>query len=420
MLEQPSVRGGFGLIESWNTFMKGILEFPTIYRCEDACPEHTVPYFSRQQLKAMGYYPNSEERRSPGLRTWHLIVVTRVTIFFCSLCYAVFESLEDIVELGRDLAFIIATFFILFKVIYFLLYADEVDEVIDGLQECYRWERKGPAAAGVRSVKRLHYLLFMGLQIVWMVFIVVFIILLISTPLWTQQNLPFHASFPFHLHDPSRHPTTHIFIYLSQCFDIIYFLMWLISTEGLSVAIYSQLTIALSVLCVEFRHLQQLCNGDEDLLRRELHSLVRFHQKIISLVDRCNEVFHAPLIMQMIVNFLLVSLSVFEAMMARHDPKVAGQFIVLMILALGHLSMWSKFGDMMSQQSLEVAEAAYAAYDPNVGSKGSHKDIRLVILRAQQPLIMRASSFPAFNMINYMAILNQCYGILTLLLNTME
>ncbi|XP_034651811.1 putative odorant receptor 65c [Drosophila subobscura] len=420
MVEQPSERVGLGLSELWKNFIEVFFEFAMIYKSEDECPKHTVPYFNRQQLKAMGFYPNSEERRMPGRRTWHQVALIKAMIFFYSTCYAVFESLDDIVELGRDLAFIIAAFFIIFKLIYFLLYADKVDEVIDGLEECYRWERKGPAAAGVRSEKRLHFLYNIGMQSIWVIFMVVFIILLISTPLLTQQDLPFHASYPFHLHDPSSHPTTHILIYLSQCFDIVYFLVWLVSTEGMSVAIYSQLTAALSVLCVEFRHLQQVCNGDEDLLRREITRLVRFHQKIISLVDRCNEVFHAPLIMQMIVNFLLVSLSVFEAMMARHDPKVAGQFIVLMILALGHLSMWSKFGDMMSQESLEVAEAAYAAYDPNVGSKGSHKDIRLVILRSQEPLIMRASPFPAFNMINYMAILNQCYGILTLLLNTME
>ncbi|XP_033250918.1 putative odorant receptor 65c isoform X3 [Drosophila miranda] len=124
--------------------------------------------------------------------------------------------------------------------------------------------------------------------------------------------------------------------------------------------------------------------------------------------------------MQMIVNFLLVSLSVFEAMMARHDRKVAGQFILLMILALGHLSMWTKFGDMMSQESLEVAEAAYDACDPSVGSKKIDGNIRLIMLRAQEPLIMRATPFPTFNMINYKAILNQCYGILTLLLNTLD
>ncbi|XP_034651872.1 putative odorant receptor 65c [Drosophila subobscura] len=420
MLELPSERVGLGLGEKWRSFMTPYVRFMYIYKRPEQCPAHTVPYLDREPLKAMGYYPNSKESSISGRRTWHLFLFIKGTIFFCSILYAAFESLDNAVELGRDLAFIIASFFIYFKLIYFLLCADKVDEVIDGLEECYRWERTGPAAAGVRSAKRLHYLIIMGMQMIWMVSMFVFIVLLMSTPLWTQQDLPFHASYPFHLQDPSRHPRTHILIYLSQCFDICYFLTWLTCTECLSVSIYSELTAALRVLCVELRHLHQFCNGDEDLLRSESHRLVRFHQKIIRLVDRCNEVFHAPLIMQMIVNFLLVSLSVFEAMMARHDPKVAAEFILLMFLALGHLSMWTKFGDMMSQQSIEVAEAAYEAYNPSVGTKEIYFNIRFIIMRAQKPLIMRAIPFPTFNMINYKAILNQCYGILTLLLNTLD
>nr|CBW30661.1 odorant receptor [Drosophila pseudoobscura pseudoobscura] len=420
MFELPRERVGLGLGEKWKSFMKVYMTFVTVYRSPDECPEHTVPHHCRAQLKAMGYYPNSEERRIPGRRTWFLFLFSQMTMFFCSQCYGIFDSLDDLVEWGRDLAFIIASFFIYFKFIYFLLYADNVDEVVDGLEECYRWERAGPAASGVRSAKRLHYLIIIGMQIIWVVSMVAFVLLLVTTPLWTQQDLPLHVSYPFHLHDSSKHPVTHILIYISQSWSILYFLTGLISTEGLSITIYSQLTTGLTVLCVELRHLHQLCDGDEDLLRWEINRLVKYHQKIISLVDRSNEVFHGPLIMQMIVNFLLVSLSVFEAMMARHDPKVAGQFILLMILALGHLSMWTKFGDMMSQESLEVAEAAYEAYDPNVGSKKIDCHIRLIMLRAQEPLIMRATPFPTFNMINYKAILNQCYGILTLLLNTLD
>ncbi|XP_022223031.2 odorant receptor 65a-like [Drosophila obscura] len=420
MVELPSERVGFSLRENLKGFMAPFARFALTYKTPEECPEHTVPYLNREQLKALGYYPNSVERSLSGMRIWHLFLLIKGTIFYCSMLYAVSESLEDIVELGRDLAFIIATFFIYFKVVFFLLYADDVDELIDGLEECYRSERKGSAAAGVRSAKRLHYLIIVGMQIIWMVSMVVFIVLLISTPIWTQQDLPFHAAYPYHLHDPSRHPRTHILIYISQCFDILYFLMWLTFTECMSVSIYSQLTAALSVLCVELRHLQQFCDGDEDLMRWEIHRLVRFHQKIISLIDRSNEIFHGPLIMQMIVNFLLVSLSVFEAMMARHDPKVAGEFIVLMLMALGHLSMWTKFGDMMSQESLDVAEAAYEAYDANVGTKRIYWNIRFIIMRAQTPLIMRATPFPIFNMANYKAILNQCYGILTLLLNTLD
>ncbi|XP_017147721.1 odorant receptor 65a-like [Drosophila miranda] len=420
MVEPSGERVGFRLSKKWKGFMKPYAPFRRVYRTPGKCPEHTVPYLNREQLISTGYYPNSTQNSLPGQRFFHVFLLVKGTIFFSSILYAASESLDDIVELGRDLAFIIASFFIYFKLIYFLLYADNVDEVIDGLEECYRWERAGPAAAGVRSAKRLHYLIVIGMQIIWVVSMIIFIVLLISTPFLTQQELPFHAAYPFHLHDPLRHPRIHILIYLSQSFDILYYLTWLTVTECMSVSIYSQLTTALSVLCVELRHLHQFCDGDEDLLRWEIHRLVKYHQKIIRLVDRCNEVFHGPLIMQMIVNFLLVSLSVFEAMMARHDPKVAGQFILLMILALGHLSMWTKFGDMMSQESLEVAEAAYDAYDSSVGSKKIYWNIRFIIMRAQEPLIMRATPFPTFNMTNYKAILNQCYGILTLLLNTLD
>jgi len=72
----------------------------------------------------------------------------------------------------------------------------------------------------------------------------------------------------------------------------------------------------------------------------------------------------------MSVNFSLVSLSVLEAMEARKDPKVVAQFAVLMLLALGHLSMWSYFGDLLSQTSMKVSEARIC-YDPQLESRHS-------------------------------------------------
>ncbi|XP_043062971.1 putative odorant receptor 65c [Drosophila yakuba] len=108
--------------------------------------------------------------------------------------------------------------------------------------------------------------------------------------------------------------------------------------------------------------------------------------------------------MQMGVNLFLVSLSVLEVMEARKEPKVVVQFAILMLLALGHLSMWSFFGDLLSQKSLKISEAAYEAYDPTKGSKDIYRDLCLIIRRGQEPLIMRASPFPPFNFINYSAV----------------
>ncbi|XP_022218720.2 odorant receptor 65a-like [Drosophila obscura] len=413
-----------GLKGYWIRLIGGFLEARTLLNNPEMVNKHTTTYYARDQMKALGLYMNTEEHALlPLRRAWHVFLFGQLSIMYLSMIYGLLdESLDNVVEMGRDLAFLIGMFFIIFKMVFFSLYADEVDEIIDALEQDHHAEVKGPGTAINRATKRRHFLLLMALDFVWTFAVVIFIILLISTPLWADQTLPFHVAFPFELHDPSKHPIAHFIIYMSQTFSIVFANIWLVATEGLSVCLYSQVTTALSVLCVELRHLPQHCTSDghEDGLRWELKRLIRNHQSIILIVDRCNQLFHGPLIMQMIVNFMLVSLSVFEAMMARHDPKVAAEFMVLMILALGHLSLWSKFGDLMSQESMEVAMAAYEAYEPNVGSNGIHQDIRFIIARSQQPLIMRASPFPEFNLINYMAILHQCYVLLTLLLNTLD
>nr|ABW97707.1 odorant receptor [Drosophila subobscura] len=402
-----------GLKGIWLRFVDMFFEARTLLNNPKMVNRHTTAYYSRDQMKVLGLYMSADEEGQPLKRAWHVFLFVQLSTLYCSMLYGLLQSLDDIVGMGRDLAFIIGMFFILFKMGFFSLYADDVDGIIEALEQNHQAEIKGPATAISRATKRRHFLLLIGLDFVWITGILIFIILLITTPLWADQSLPFHVAFPFELHDPSKHPIAHLIIYISQAFCIAYLHIWLVATEGLSVCLYGQVTTALSVLCVELRHLRYHY-GNEESLRGELTRLINNHQSLILIVDRCNQVFHGPLIMQMTVNFMLVSVSVFEALMARHDPKVAAEFMVLMILALGHLSLWSKFGDLMSQESMEVATAAYEAYDPSVGSNRIHQDIRFVIARSQHPLIMRASPFPAFNMINYMAILHQCYGILTL------
>ncbi|EDW34926.1 GL14095 [Drosophila persimilis] len=101
-------RVGFSLSDKGKSFLKPYIAIRMVYRRPDECPEHTVPYLNRDQLKAIGYYPNSEECSRPGRRNWHLFVMIKATIFFGSVTYAIFESLDNNVEWGRDLAFIIA------------------------------------------------------------------------------------------------------------------------------------------------------------------------------------------------------------------------------------------------------------------------------------------------------------------------
>ncbi|KAH8234901.1 hypothetical protein KR032_005222, partial [Drosophila birchii] len=408
-------------MESLQRFLKLYIEGWKVLRNQQYEPEHISTYYFQEQMKSMVLYTNSEERRLPYRSLWHTIVLIQLSIFFTTMCYGLTESLGDIVELGRDLSFTLGTFFIFFKLIYFHWYADGLDELIDDLEACRQWFKEGPGSAEARSVRRWHYLVMFLLLILWSFFMGIFVILLITSPLWVaQQSLPLHTIYPFEWHNKSKHPIAHAFTYLTQALAVSYFLVWLLIMEGLSVSIYFEITSAIKVLCIEFRYLSEKCLGDAKLLRREVIRLIGFHQKILSILERTNEVFHGTLKMQVMVNFFLVSLSVFEALIARKDPKVAFQFGVLMLLALGHLSMWSKFGDIMSQESLDIAQAAYDAYDPYSGCNDVNRDLCFIIKRAQYPMQMRASPFPPFNLIKYSAILNQCYSIITLLLNTMD
>lgn len=104
----------------------------------------------------------------------------------------------------------------------------------------------------------------------------------ISTSFWIEsQTLPFHVSWPFQLHDPSKHPIAYIIIFVSQSTTMLYFLIWLGVVENMGVSLFFELTSALRVLCIELRNLQELCLGDEDMLYRELCRMTKFHQQII-------------------------------------------------------------------------------------------------------------------------------------------
>ncbi|XP_043649665.1 putative odorant receptor 65b [Drosophila teissieri] len=391
-----------------------------IYRDPLLESSHSSLHYWREQMKAMVLFTTTEERQLPYRSTWHTLVKIQLFVFFASMCYGFVESIGNHVEMGRDFAFILGAFFIVFKVYYFHWYGDDLDQVINELDAFHPWAQKGPNAVDYKTGKRWYFVMAFFLASSWSFFLCVFILLLITSPMWVhQQNLPFHAAFPFQWHERSLHPISHLIIYVFQSYFSAYALTWLLCIEGLSVCIYAEITFAIEVLCLELRQIHRNNNGLAEL-RMETSRLVRLHQKIVEILDRTNNVFHGTLIMQMGVNFSLVSISVLEAMEARKDPKVVVQFAILMLLALGHLSMWSFFGDMLSQESLKISDAAYDAYDPTKGSKDVYRDLCLIIRRGQEPLIMRASPFPSFNLINYSAILNQCYGILTFLLKTLD
>ncbi|XP_030385898.1 odorant receptor 65a-like [Scaptodrosophila lebanonensis] len=234
------------------------------------------------------------------------------------------------------------------------------------------------------------------------------------------QNLPFNAVFPFRLHDPVQHPKAYVVIFVWQVVFLWYNMISIVGFELASVHCFPQVALNLKILCIELRHIGRIVSFDQNNFRNELIRRILFHQRIISIVRDINSVFYAPFLAQMICLFLMISLSTFEALAARRDPIAAFRFVFFMVLSFCHLSYWSVFGDMVNQQSKEVAIAAYDIYNWHELSPKLQRDIMFIIQRAQKPLCIVASPFPPFNLTSYMMVLKQCYSILTLLLEALD
>ncbi|XP_034480975.1 odorant receptor 47b-like [Drosophila innubila] len=310
--------------------------------------------------------------------------------------------------------------YLIFKWYYLFFCADSVDEIVDEIDKCHRELKCDRTATEINAQQRYMFLVESTLGLCWHIGIAMFLILAMTQPVWTKNKLPFHCIHPFNWHDPERHPLAHIISYIWQCLVLTYNMISILYMELLSSHIFTQLGCNLKILCLEFQGLTKLSRNNEELFRRELYRSVEFHQRILSLVDRTNRVFYAPMIMQMIASFLMISLSTFVSLVARHEPSVAARFVIFMVLSFLHLSYWCIAGDMVTEHSQKVAHAAYEVYEWLPYKPEVQRDVMFVIQRAQLPLSMVASPFPPFNLFSYMSILKQCYTILTVLLESLD
>ncbi|KAH8302591.1 hypothetical protein KR044_008462 [Drosophila immigrans] len=298
--------------------------------------------------------------------------------------------------------------------------ADKVDDIVDKLDACHREEKKKQSVDEIRALQRSHYVVESSFGVLWFFGVCMFVGLIMALPLYTNQKLPFHAIYPFNWHDPERHPIAHCFVYVWQCFALINNMYSVLFFDLLSVHVFTQIAANMKILCIELRSLSKLNRRDVEYFRSELRRLFQFHQRILRLVEVTNEIFYVPMIMQMFVSFLLISLSTFISLVARHDPSVASRFILFMVLSFLHLSYWCTCGNMVNDHSFAVAEAAYDAYEWSPHIPVMQRDISFMIRRSQKSLSMGASPFPPLNLTSYMAILKQCYSILTLMLESLD
>ncbi|XP_033149924.1 odorant receptor 65a-like [Drosophila busckii] len=305
-------------------------------------------------------------------------------------------------DFGQDLLWIISATYILAKITFFHFRGTELNKLLEELDmlHCELKTAHGHVAA---YEQRLWFFNFeSALVILWHCGLALFSILFITLPLWTQQNLPFHAVVPFELHDPIKHPWGHVCIFLWQGCSFVY-----------------NLAVNLRVLCIELNSFAPELQNNTQRFQAELKRLIQFHQRLISMIYRTNKVLFLPQIMQMTTGVLQICLSAFVSLAIQNNPAVY-KFIVFLILSLVYVSYWCTLGDLVTAQSLEVAVAAYNIIEWAPCSAEIQRDIAFMILRAQIPLHMQAQPFPPVNFASNMYLLKNCYSILTLLLKTLD
>ncbi|ALC45864.1 Or65a, partial [Drosophila busckii] len=309
--------------------------------------------------------------------------------------------------------------YILAKITFFHFRGTELNKLLEELDmlHCELKTAHGHVAA---YEQRLWFFNFeSALVILWHCGLALFSILFITLPLWTQQNLPFHAVVPFELHDPIKHPWGHVCIFLWQGCSFVYNVTAILEIDTITSHIFPQLAVNLRVLCIELNSFAPELQNNTQRFQAELKRLIQFHQRLISHVNRTNKVLYVPQIAQITSGFLQICLSAFVSLAVKNNPAVY-KFILFLVLSLGYVSYWCALGNMVTSQSMEVAAAAWGTVEYAPFSREIQRNIAFMLQRAQIPLLIQAPPFPPINRASNMYLFKQSYSILTVLLNTLD
>ncbi|EDW77106.1 uncharacterized protein Dwil_GK22104 [Drosophila willistoni] len=380
-------------------------------------PPRLVLHYHRACLCLLFIYPNKKMTENSVYRQCNLVILANLTFFLITVMSAIHES-KNVIDMGEDFVWIIGISLILTKIFYIYLRADGIDSVIEDF-DYYGKLRPHNNDEEILRWQRLCYLAESGIFINCFVLLTLFNLAICVQPLIGGGDLPFHVMYPNNWHRRQIHPKVWSFIYIWQSITSHHNLMSILQIDLLGIHTFLQTALNLKILCLEMRKLGKFGKLNDDQFHQEFSVLVKFHQHVISTVQKNNRVFYGSFITQMIASFALISMSTFETMAAAGDPKVAAKFVLFMVITFIQLSYWCLAGTLVYTQSMEVAQAAFDIQDWHTKSVSIQRDIMFVIQRSQKPLMYVAQPFMPFTLTTYTMILKQCYRILALLRESM-
>ncbi|XP_036347151.1 odorant receptor 47b-like, partial [Rhagoletis pomonella] len=309
-------------------------------------------------------------------------------------------------------------YLILFKMFLYRSSIAEIDSIVNEFDTLHAKYAHAllPMSQSNRRIRQWQRNFFIGEIVLTTGFFILSFLLFAAMslqPLFSHQTLPFRSKYPFGLDNRDEHPIAFACIYAFQCFCVLYMLVSIVVMDSLGGNCFNQTTLNLRILCENIRNIRG--GATEEIIWHELRVTVEFHQKIIGLIDRLNDVFYWNYVSQMGASTFMICLTAFEALLAKDQPMVAMKFQMYMFSAFMQLFYWCSMGNRTYYESMEVATAAFQVHTWYNHSPRLQRNLMFMIRRAQRPLEFRAKPFFGFTFASFTSILSSSYSYFALL-----
>ncbi|XP_033149540.1 odorant receptor 67a-like [Drosophila busckii] len=129
---------------------------------------------------------------------------------------------------------------------------------------------------------------------------------------------------------------------------------------------------------------------------RQLKRLIFYHNELLELVPKINEVFGLPLLLNFMTSSLVVCFVGFQ-MTITLSPQFAMKLFLFLISALVEIFLICYFSDKLMMASLKVASSVYEMNWLEAEPR-FRRMLVLMILRAQRPVHLTATAFLSLSM----------------------
>jgi len=212
------------------------------------------------------------------------------------------------------------------------------------------------------------------------------IITFISTGVWFREDFVDSSFYPFDVH----HYFT--FVYLWHIVKYACLTLSLFSQLGIYCATIELMAINFRVLEVDFKDLKNFYGTDK---KEQLITLIKRHQRLMNLSARVCSLHSVSNAMHYCSHSIILCILSYTTKHAINDSicDVIVTNIFQLITACSIMSLQYNQAQKMIDGSESIAYAAYDSGWEEVADKDYRSMLRLVMLRAQRPVKMRAFGF---------------------------